>query len=88
MQMQVIAKLPISNVKCRHVNKNNKLNCKQLTQAMAESLVSTLRDTGDLAIACIHCISCKNIYVYLRLIEITCKQRELVKQILQLCDLN
>ena len=54
--MILIAKLPVSNVKCRHVNKNNKLNCKQLTQAIAESPVSTLRDTGDLAIACILCI--------------------------------
>ena len=54
--MQVIAKLPVSNVKCQDVNKNNKLNYKQLTQAIAESPVSTLRDTGDVAITRIHCI--------------------------------
>ena len=48
-----IAKSSVSSIKCQDVNKNNRLDYQQRIQTIAKSPVSNLRDTDNLAIACI-----------------------------------
>ena len=52
-----ITKSPVSSIKCRDVNKNNRLDYQQRIQAIAKSPVSKIRDTDNLAIDCIRSLS-------------------------------
>ena len=52
-----IAQSPVSSIKCQDVNKNNRLDYQQRIQTIVKSPVSNLRDTDNLAIACIRYLS-------------------------------